>query len=374
MSEKKKAYIFDVYDDYALRLKYIRNVLEEKGYETTVYLSDFDHFHKEPYKKRYDVAEYIHALPYKKNFSFARIHSHIQFSKDCLKVQQENPADLVYAMTPPNSTAYYFGKHRKKNPDYKLIFDVCDMWPEAFPVKGMKGVLAAPFGVWAHLRNAYLKYADLVMTECDLFRDILLKYVPADRMKTFWMCRPQAVSEVTPVENDILTFVYLGSINYVVDVESIAAFADAVNRRQKIRMHIIGDGESRPLFLSLLNQYQIDYEYHGLVFDENEKRRIFSECHYGFNMMKNTSCIGLTMKSLDYLSYDLPIINNVPADTWKFVDEEKLGINVDDIEKAAEKILTVTDEEYTQMQKQVITFFHDHLRDEVFEENLAALL
>ena len=52
MSEKKKAYIFDVYDDYEIRLRYVRDVFAEKGYQVTMYLSDFDHFHKEKYKTK----------------------------------------------------------------------------------------------------------------------------------------------------------------------------------------------------------------------------------------------------------------------------------------------------------------------------------
>ena len=48
----KKAYIFDVYDDYEIRLRYVRDVFESKGYQVTMYLSDFDHFHKEKYKTK----------------------------------------------------------------------------------------------------------------------------------------------------------------------------------------------------------------------------------------------------------------------------------------------------------------------------------
>ena len=45
--------------------------------------------------------------------------------------------------------------------------------------------------------------------------------------------------------------------------------------------------------------------------------------------MKNEVCVGLTMKSIDYLSFGLPIINNIPFDTWNIVNKYNCGINID---------------------------------------------
>ncbi len=374
MSEKKKAYIFDVYDDYEIRLRYVRDVFAEKGYQVTMYLSDFDHFHKEKYKTKRKDAEYIDVLPYSRNFSFARIRSHMKFAKSCLDIQKKDPADLVYVMVPPNSMAAQFGKHHKKDPSYRLIFDLCDMWPESFPVKGMKPVLAAPFSVWAGLRNRYMKYADLIMSECGLFADMIRKYVPEDIMETFWLCRRQIVKEVLPVDSDVLTFAYVGSLNHVVDVDAIAQTLTEIKKRVPLKFHIIGDGESRARLLEMLDREQIDYEYHGLVFDEEEKRKIFAKCHYGFNMMRDTTCIGMTMKSLDYFAYDLPVLNNVPADTWKMVEENSLGFNISGSSADIEKILSVKEEDYQSMRHNVIAFHRDHLSEEQFKQKLASYL
>lgn len=373
MSEKKKAYLFDVYDDYTIRLRYVRDVFAEKGYQVTVYLSDFDHFKKEKYQTKREDCEYIEVLPYSRNFSFARIRSHMKFAKSCLKIQKEDPADLVYVMVPPNSMARQFGMHHKKNPSYKLIFDLCDMWPESFPVKGMKPLLALPFSVWASLRDSSMKYADLIMSECDLFADMIRKHVPDEILKTFWLCRRQIVTEALPVESDILTFAYIGSINHVVDADAIVSVLAEVKKHTALKFHIIGDGESRERLISLLDENQIDYEYHGLVFDEEEKRKIFAKCHYGFNMMRDTACIGLTMKSLDYFAYDIPVINNVPADTWKMVEEHDLGFNISDPADIV-KILSVSEEDYKTMRESVISFHRDQLSPEHFRKKLGSFL
>ena len=370
----KTAYIFDVYDDYNIRLRYIRDVLEEQGYQVTIYLSDFDHFHKEKYRTRRDDVSYIDVLPYQKNFSYARIHSHMKFAQSCLNIQKAKPADLCYVMVPPNSLSRKFGMHHKKNPSYKLIFDVCDMWPESFPAKGLGAILAIPFSIWAGMRDSSLKYGDRIMTECDLFKEILSRHTPSEKMKTFWLCRKQIITEVKPVSADRLTFAYLGSINNVVDVDSIVQLLAELKKRASVHFHIIGDGEQRERMIQLLSENGISHEYHGLVFDEEEKKKIFESCHYGFNMMRDTACIGLTMKSLDYLAYDLPLINNVPADTARIVRQHHLGINVADFAETAEKILAVSGEEYEQMRRNVIDFYRENLSDTVFRETLAAWL
>lgn len=41
--------------------------------------------------------------------------------------------------------------------------------------------------------------------------------------------------------------------------------------------------------------------------------------------MKPDVCVGLTMKSVDYFRHDLPILNNIPADTAELVDREPGG-------------------------------------------------
>jgi hypothetical protein len=46
--------------------------------------------------------------------------------------------------------------------------------------------------------------------------------------------------------------------------------------------------------------------------------------------MKDTVCVGLTMKSIDYFQARLPILNSIQADTAKIVDEYRIGINITD--------------------------------------------
>jgi glycosyltransferase involved in cell wall biosynthesis len=131
-------------------------------------------------------------------------------------------------------------------------------------------------------------------------------------------------------EPDVLTAVYLGSMNHIIDIDGIVDLLSRVKKKMKVKLHIIGDGESRDRFLSALDEARIGYEFHGFVYEEAEKMKIFSQCDFGINMMKSAVCVGLTMKSVDYFCYGLPIINNIPGDTWVLVEQYDAGVNVGD--------------------------------------------
>ena len=352
----KKAYIFDCYDDYEIRLKYIKSVLEQCGYQTVLYLADFNHFTKSPVEKFREDAKYIHVLPYKKNLSAERILSHIKFAKDCLSIQKKNPADLVYVMTPPNFLAKEFGQFRKSHPSFKLIFDICDLWPETFPSNKAKSILAVPFSVWSGIRNKWLKYADSILFECNLFKDKLSSFVSKDKSHTLYLCKDPVVTDAVSPTAECLSFAYLGSINHIIDIENIVKFLVEVKKRRTVCIHIIGDGENRKPFIDLLERNSIRYCYHGLVFDQEEKRKILNQCHYGFNMMKDSVCVGLTMKSLDYFAYDLPLVNSIPADTWQLVEEYDAGFNLspETLQITADQLSSLSEDEYLKKKENVL--------------------
>ena len=47
------------------------------------------------------------------------------------------------------------------------------------------------------------------------------------------------------------------------------------------------------------------------------------------------------MKSIDYFCYGVPLINNIPGDTWQLVDEYGIGINCEkeDCKECAQRIM-----------------------------------
>ena len=50
--------------------------------------------------------------------------------------------------------------------------------------------------------------------------------------------------------------------------------------------------------------------------------------------MKTSTFVGLSMKSLEYLKFGLPLVNSLRGDTAKFVTESGVGININESEAA----------------------------------------
>lgn len=373
MKKKKTAAVFDVHDDCSVRLNYVKEVLEQNGYETDIYLPDFDHYAKAYRTELRKNIHYVHIRPYQKNFSMARIQSFMGFARRCAAIAEERKYDLVYAVIPPNSMVKEFSALKKRCPSLTLIYEIKDMWPETFPNRTIAKAAALPFHMWRSLRNQTLDQASILITECDLFQEMLKEQTGIDRFHTIYLCSSQKISDVQ-IPQRPLRFVYLGSINHVIDIERITAFMTAMNELEPVKLEIIGDGDSREAFLRTLDAHHIDYTYHGLVFDEKEKREILSRCHYGLNCFRDTACVGLTMKSLDYMAYDLPFINTIQGDTERLVAAENIGFNLRDPAETARQIQACPPDAYRLMKQNVIAVHEKYFSPEVFRKKLEDLL
>ncbi len=84
--------------------------------------------------------------------------------------------------------------------------------------------------------------------------------------------------------------------------------------------------------------------------------------------MKASVCVGLTMKSVDYLEFGLPVINNIRGDTWEAVKKYRIGINYNDQilgkENGSYYVLT----ENAAYRRNARAFFEDKLTEGVFKE------
>lgn len=350
---KKRAVIISCSDHYGHRLHVTDAYLKSKGYETSYYTSDFDHNTKRAYQCTVYGSRQFHVRPYRKNLSLDRILSHREFAQQAFKALEQDPPEVVVALLPPNYLAHYGARFKQRHPETILIFEIFDLWPETFPSKKMRHLLMLPFSIWAGLRDNNLQAADCVIPECKLFcRKLGLSeenavYQSAQRT-------PGLVDEVQ-LQEDRLDLCYLGAINNIIDISSIANLTEKLVHMKPVTVHIIGDGENRPAFLQALENTGAQVEWHGSVFDEKEKHAIMSRCRFGFNLMKQDVCIGLTMKSVDYFCHGLPILNNIPADTAELVEKQHIGVNIG--EGTAAYVAGMTIKECLQMRVNVRRVF-----------------
>lgn len=343
---------------FSTRLQYFQRVLENLGYKCIFLVSDFDHRMKKEYRIEKENIVLIHTKPYIKNLSVKRMISHYDFAYKAFKETKKLNPDLVYVGSPPNSIVSFFGKYKKKFPESKVILSVSDMWPETFPISlSLKKVLSPFFSIWATFRNRSLKKYDGILFECDLFKQYLKPFYSDIPVNTVYMskqdslCYGEELCIKKEYIEDIVSFVYVGSINNIVDVDLIIKLLEKINKKKKVILNIIGGGEKEENLINSCNQYGIEVVCHGILYDNNEKEKILSKCQYGLNIMKTTVFVGATMKSLEYLYFGLPMVNNIMGDTNQIINEYGCGFNIDtkNIDSVVEKICDITIDEYKKL-------------------------
>lgn len=362
----KVAVITNLSGDYE-RAEAVGHFFQKQGDEVTWIFSDFFHLTKERVSKHKPDHIYIPTRPYQKNLSLARLWSHHCFAREVRRYLKTHPFDLLYVMIPPNSLLPAMVK-AKKETGCSLVVDIVDLWPESLPVERIKSW--PPLRYWRRLRDCHLPKADQVLIECDLYRGVLA--LPASARTLHWIKGPDA-PEMRYEKHDVLHLAYLGSLNHIVDIDLMVSILGRLKPLRSVKLHIVGEGENRQRLLALLDETGIAYQFYGPIYDDNQKKKIFEQCSFGFNLMIDTVKVGLTTKSIDYWYYGLPVINNIRGDTWQFVKDEGVGINVerDDLKKACQILLT----QAAQVDHEAVQqFYNRHFTTEIFENTLTSVM
>ena len=367
--------IINCFDTYEHRVDLIHEFFKAKGYDVTVIQSDFRHFKKERREDKKEDFIFVKSNPYYKNLSVARLTSHYKYANDAFKIVEGIKPDLLYVFVPPNSLAKFAAKYKQKNKDIKLIFDLIDLWPETMPIGKAKKF--PPFKYWGAMRDQSLKYADLLITECNLYQTVLDHAIKDIKTETVHLAKKGIeVTREPKLSEDEIHLAYLGSINNIIDIEKIKDITRVISMFKPVTLHIIGDGESRQELIREVKSAGGVIVYHGKVYDPQEKQDIFDRCHFGLNIMKENVCVGLTMKSIDYFQHGLPIINNIPADTAEIVDEFGVGVNINnskDLVKTLSKITSVNNEAIIDMRKTTLGIYKKLFSIEAYFEKIESL-
>ena len=326
MWKGRRACIVSCFDTYSSRIELLTDSLKGLGLSVDVISSDYMHI-KKAYRDECSNDEIlIHVPPYKHNISFSRVLSHRQFAKLTAKSLYQSDYDLIWCLLPPNQLASQVSSWKKSHNNTKLVFDVIDMWPETMPYELVRQI--GGFIGWGSMRNKALGNADLVVTECNLFADLLKDQGVSVPIETIWFSRESRnVESLGMPPTDQFGLCYLGSINHLVDIEAIADIIQRLSRFRPVTLHIIGAGERYEELATASTAAGASVVSHGAIYDWEEKQRVFDCCHYGLNIMRENVCVGLTMKSIDYLDAGLPLINNIKGDTWQLIERESIGFN-----------------------------------------------
>ncbi|EGP4844469.1 glycosyltransferase [Enterococcus lactis] len=377
----KKAVIVTPFDNYSynVRIKFVEEYLQKIGYNVKILSSDFDHRNKEKYQNNRKGLELLKVPEYRRNLSLSRIQSHRIFARKSVKRALQLQPDLLYVSGPPNFLFKYFATNKSSFKGTKLIFELGDMWPETMPINGKKKTLFKfPMKIWASLRDEYIAKADFTIFECDLFKELVNTNIKEIKGGTIYLCKDGTTMELPKeqISNECIELVYVGSINNIIDVDLIVEISKKIAVKKKTIVHIIGDGEQRQDLISELSGKNIEVNYHGIVYDEVEKSKIYSRCSFAFNIMKETVCVGLTMKSIDYFEAGLPLINNISGDTHDLVVNNRCGYNVDrkNLDTVVEKICAVSMDEVRNMKKASRDMYDKYFSKTAFEKQFEEMM
>ncbi|NMH70534.1 glycosyltransferase family 4 protein [Bacillus sp. RO3] len=369
-----KVVIVNCFDTYEDRVDLVHEFYKDQGFDVTVIQSDFRHFKKVHREETKEGFIFVKSNPYYKNLSIARLSSHYKYASNAFKIVEDIKPDLLYTFVPPNSLAQFAANYKRKHNTVKLILDLIDLWPETMPIGKAKKF--PPFTFWGAMRDRSLKYADLVITECNLYQSVLGNALKGVKAETMYLAK----KEINVISNPNLSkeeihLAYLGSINNIIDIQKIKEIIEVINKMKPVTLHIIGDGESKQELIDAAKSAGATVEYHGKVYDPQEKQDIFDICHFGLNIMKDTVCVGLTMKSIDYFQAGLPILNNIQADTYDLVEGFNIGINVTDnnIEDVASKVINLDTSELLAMRDNTKSVFDSMFSEQAFRKKLVEI-
>ena len=363
---------------YGIRFKYVRRILEERGFQVKMVFSNFDHLKKQEISYEDSQIIGIKVPAYQKNISVKRLYSHIIFSCKLRKVLNKEKPDFIFADIPPNTIAGSVAWYKGKNRECKVIFDVLDLWPESF---SNSKALKMPFWFWKRVRTVALPKADVITLECDYYKVFLEDSLKGSQYSTLYLCKPPLKERLRFSHGDFheksaLNFCYLGSMNNIINIPAITKMLTTIHQKRPVKVYLIGDGERREFLISQLKKNGIDVEYMGLVFDESPKSDVFRKCHFGINMYNDNVNVGLTMKSLDYFRVGLPTVNMNIYDTGILVKGYQSGFDLsrDNWNEVIEEIVTIKEEKWNFLHENTIQMFQEKFSEAVFHKNFNEVL
>ncbi len=326
------------FDYYETRMSGLINYFLSKGHKVQYLISDFNHFSKDRNVMDHKFGKKVHVPSYKKNLSISRLFSHFCFSKKVYSILNRTKPELIYCIIPPNSLVKYIAKYKKTNSNCLVIFDVYDMWPESFPHKPHNFAILRCFEIWRRIRDDYINCSDLLLTVSEKAKS-QLKSKYKSRIKVLFpsldaLDIPNYCFDIS----SSIAFLYLGNINHITNIELGTKLLGELAKYKKVTLHIIGEGQNLKKWIALLEKHNVNVICHGVVFDIEKKREVFQKCHFGLNIPKQEIESSMSLKSIEYMRFGLPVINSGCGDNRRIVEEYSTGVNID--EKCVDAIVS----------------------------------
>lgn len=351
------------------RSKKAYDFYKSNGFAVEVLYCGFSHSLKCHRNINLDNHIKIKTISYNRNVSIRRIISHLIYTINVMRFIRKEEFGIIYIIFPPNilSLAVIYGRKKSK----KIILDIIDLWPEAFKAekRSIKNLVFAPIYLLSTvMRNKSMKSSDVCLTESHYFSNVL-GFEKYEMSRVLYLSKRDPGKASVANTSEELTIAYLGNIGHVYDFDSLFYILSEIKKRRPVTLHVIGTGPREQVFFDTLKTLQIKFEYYGATFDEELKQNVLSRCWFGFNGYKVGSPVALSYKTIDYLSYGLPLLNSAVGDTANIVDSEKIGLNYssNELNVIIENLSCITLKELGIMKKDAYNTFLKEFSDKSYD-------
>lgn len=274
---------------------------------------------------------------YNRNVSIKRIYSHLVFAcklRKYLNSLNEMP-DLVYCAMPTSTSAYIAGRWCNKK-DIPFIIDIIDLWPDSLiPIIPFSGILKKFLFPWQKITQASYKMADYIIGESKKYAEeghIINKnapyystYLGVDSTQTKELISHSSINLNKPI--DEIWIGYGGSLGHSYDFDTILKGITALKQKEiKYKMWFIGGGEKEQFILNYAKEQNLNIEVTGrLSYPDLLKHLTY--CDIAVNAFKEGTLVAHSYKFNDYVATDCFILNNLPGETARMIDEYRIGAN-----------------------------------------------
>lgn len=351
---------------------HIKLYFEKKGFKVKVITTNFNHSTKRKEKIHSSNVIQLNVPTYSKTFSFKRILSHMIFACKIKKYVKSEEYDLIYVAIPPNYSARLAVKISKKMGKF-IITDVIDIWPQ----NSGKFPFSTLLNIWTGMRNKAVIDSNIVLIETSGYK----RFIDPIRNDSQLLYLTKTLDNLVNTEESFSTGLkesviigYLGNFSDSYDFRSLVEISKLLNKKYLVKIIFIGDGYLKNRILKELEELSINYDDYGILFNEADKKSILKDCHFGYNAVNKNITVGLSYKSIDYLSYGLPLLNNLDFDTRKLVDLYNAGVNFDSVEDAFKKIDSLSMYEYMLLRKGAQKLFEDCFSFSAFNDKMDEIL
>ena len=347
-----------------LRYWTLARVLAARGHDVIWWTATWSHRRKAirsaPLGIREDegfAVRLVAVRPYEKDASLARIGSHRDFGKTFERLANESVSsgqlerpDIILASLPPLDSPEAAARLAKKL-DATFVLDLMDVWPETFdrllPGPGFLKRLIAPFMLGGMLkrRQSLVAAADAVSAATQTYADAVLRDAPdaLPRHVCYVGAYPQEFPSPPRLMNHVpeagsdesatpeqapLECVYAGTLEASQDLDVLAGAArqlSASGVRATIHVAGTGAGEAGLRRAAAAGTGSCRLEVHGLL-PRQAYVNLLARCDLGLVCVKPESMVAVPYKACDYAAAGLAIVNSLPGELQRLIDEHAAGV------------------------------------------------